>query len=235
MNASALAKHYGSLTPEERFRLILAAGARGDDAERERLMKAGGRLTLSMQDHAPYSHAFEELALLIFIELLEEAARYDNAYERASDALDIFAGATDATEDAEEEEAEGDGAEEDEPMAEPSEGDARERPPAWQRSLELAYAAGFMLRTKAGGWKLFCERLNVPPFVLWEGLPGCDRLRRALALAEDSAFLPEGFLCWLNRIRPKGKPELTEVPLTVEGMADATEDLFRKRVDWWGG
>jgi hypothetical protein len=221
MNGKVLATHYGSLTPEERFRLILAAGARGDDAERERLVKAGGRITLSMQDHAPYAHAFNELARLVFIELLEEATLYHDTYEWASEALDIFAGATEAGENAEEEEAEGEGAGEAEPIAEPSEGDARERPPAWQRSLELAYAAGFMLRTKADGWKLFCEQLSVPPFVLWEGLPGCDRLRRALALTEESAFRPEGFLCWLNRIRPKGKPELTAVPLTVEGMADA--------------
>ena len=32
MNANAVAKHYGSLTPEERFSLILAAGARGDES-----------------------------------------------------------------------------------------------------------------------------------------------------------------------------------------------------------
>jgi len=31
MNANAVAKHYGILTPEERFRLILAASGRGDE------------------------------------------------------------------------------------------------------------------------------------------------------------------------------------------------------------
>jgi hypothetical protein len=195
MNANAVAKHYGSLTPEERFRVILAAGARGDEAEQDRLIRAGGRITLSFQDHVPYAHAFNELARLVFIELLEEAALHHDTYERASEGLDIFAGATEAGENAEKEEAEGEGAGEAEPIAEPSEGDARERPPAWQGSLELAYAAGFMLRTKEDGWKLFCRRLSVPPFVLWEGLPGCDRLRRAQALTEESAIRPEGFLC----------------------------------------
>lgn len=75
MNVNALARNYGRLTAEERFRLILAAGGRGDEAERDRLAQAGGRLTLSVPDHAPYGHAFEELVLLTYIELLEEAAR----------------------------------------------------------------------------------------------------------------------------------------------------------------
>ena len=76
MKANAIARNYGCLTPEERFRLILAAGGRGDEAERERLMKAGGRITLVMSDHAPFAHAFAEIALLVFIELLDAASSY---------------------------------------------------------------------------------------------------------------------------------------------------------------
>jgi hypothetical protein len=91
MNANGIAKHYGSLMPEERFRLILAASGRGDEAERDRLAHAGPRITLTMPDHSAYGHAFEELALLVFLELLEEAARYHDTNERAGDALDTFA------------------------------------------------------------------------------------------------------------------------------------------------
>ena len=101
--------------------------------------------------------------------------------------------------------------------------------------LELAYAAGFLLRTKADGWKLFCERMTLSPFALWEYLPGFARLQRALTLAEKASFVPEGFLRYLNTIRPAGRPELTEGPLTVEGLADATAKLFQDRVAWWGG
>lgn len=107
--------------------------------------------------------------------------------------------------------------------------------PAWERSIDLALAAGFMLRTKTAGWKLFCERLNVPPFLLWAGLPGFERLQRALDLAGRAAFKPEGFLCWMNRVRPAGKPELTEFPLTPERLADATLQAYRARAAWWGG
>jgi hypothetical protein len=94
-----------------------------------------------------------------------------------------------------------------------------------------------MLRTKADGWKLFCERLNLPPFQLWQlgPLPGFDRLQRGLGLAEQAAFTSEGFLRWLNRVRPAGEPELAHLPLTVEGIAEAAERMFRERAAWWCG
>ena len=92
-----------------------------------------------------------------------------------------------------------------------------------------------MLRTKADAWKLFCERLNIPHLRVWELLPGFDRLKRALALTEHAAFVPEGFLRWLNRIRPAGAPQRTEIPLTAERLADAAAKLFQERVEWWGG
>jgi hypothetical protein len=224
MNAKAAARHYDCLTPEERFRLILAASGRGDAVERERLVRAGQQIRLAMQDHAPYAHALDELALLTYLELLEAAACYVDALDRAGDASD------------------GSGKEEEQAEAgavanadtDTGASDARDRP-GWQRLLDLALAAGFTLRTRADGWKQFCERLTVPPFLLWQDLPGFDRLQRALALAEQAAFVPEGMRGWLNANRPPGAPELTEVPLTVEDVADAAEEAFRQRVHWWGG
>ncbi len=53
MKASPLAKSYKCLTTEERFRLIMAAAGRRDEAERDRLIRAGGRIALSMPDHGP--------------------------------------------------------------------------------------------------------------------------------------------------------------------------------------
>ncbi len=224
MNANAVARHYALLTPEERFQLILAAGARGDDAEQAQLIRAGGRITYSTSDHAPFARAFDELATLTFIELQEEAARYTDALTRATDAGDLF-GATDPDED-DGTEAGGQG--------NCVEADQRKTSAA-ERLLDLALAAGFVLRTKAEGWKLFCERLNVPGFVLWRLYPGLDRLQRALALAEKAAFTAEGFLRWANAVRPAGKPGWIEVLPTVEGVAAATEAMFRQRVAWWRG
>jgi hypothetical protein len=236
MNVKAVAKNYGCLTPEERFRLILAASGRDDAAERDRLVRAGQWIKLSMPDHAPYARAFDELALLTYLELLEAAACYLDALDRTGDTCD---GISDEEQQAEEDHCEVDSTEAREEADAKDEADARtdnarNRPP-WQRSLDLALAAGFVLRTKADGWQQFCERLHVPPCLLWQDLPGFDRLQRALALAEKAAFAPEGMRCWLNAIRPAGAAELAEVPLTVEAVADATDEAFRERVRWWGG
>ena len=55
MNARILAKQYDKLDPLESFGLVLAAEARGDDAELDRLKHAAGRIHLSMCDFAPIS------------------------------------------------------------------------------------------------------------------------------------------------------------------------------------
>jgi hypothetical protein len=218
VNANSVTKSYSLLTPEERFSLILAADGRGDEAERDRLAHSGGRILLSMQDHAPYAQAFDQLAWFTFIELLEEAARYMDAMARNQDHCEFCAAVGDD-----------DGETPDQPR-----GEQRDRP-LWQRSLDLALAAGYTLRAKADGWKLFCERIKAPAFLVWRGFPGDDRLQRALALAEEAAFTAEGFLCWLNRIRPGGEPEATQVPLTAAGVADATEAAYRTVIQWLSG
>jgi hypothetical protein len=238
MNANAVTKHYSNLTPEERFRLMVAARARGDAAERDRLINSGQRITVSTQDHAPYARAFDELAFLIFIELLEEAARYLEAFVHADDVHALFG-------DDDQEEVDEEHAVAEAPAAERegSEGNAKSKlaqsdsgaRSSGERYLDLALAAGFVLRTKVDGWKRFCERLTIPPLAFWEGLPGYDRLQRALKLTENAAFDAEGFVQWLNRIRPAGYPQRTLPPLTVEGMAAAAEKVFRERVERWGG
>src|SRR5436305_2555325 len=86
MNTNGIARNYDTLTPQERFRLILAASGRGDEAERERLVNAGRRITLSLYDHSPHVCAFDDLARLVFIDLVEEAARYSDAWARADEA-----------------------------------------------------------------------------------------------------------------------------------------------------
>jgi hypothetical protein len=228
MNTNTIAKNYDTLTPEERFRLILAASGRGDDAERDRLARTGRAITLTMQNHYPYAHAFDELAHFTFIELLEDVARYHDANESATEALGVAAD-DEATEDDDENEENQETA-----AVEPAEEQPSDRP-LWQRFLSLTYALGCVLRTKLEGWKLFCERLNVPPFLLWEALPGFDRLQRALSVVEKAAFTPEDFLRWLNAIRPAGQPELLQVRLTVEAVATETLETFNARVKWWGG
>ena len=62
MNTKQLLANYHLLGAEERFRLILAASGRDDEAERDRLVKTGKPQSLAMGDHWPYAQAFSEIA-----------------------------------------------------------------------------------------------------------------------------------------------------------------------------
>jgi hypothetical protein len=237
MKMQNIVKHYDLLTPEERFGLILAAGGRGDEAEQERLTKTGKRITLSMSDHSPYAHAFDDLTLLTFIELLEDAARFFDAWHRFAEEELEDEPAEDgeiAEEELEDEPAEDSDIAEADIEEEPA-GDGEGEQPIGQRSFDLALAAGFLFRTKVDGWKLFCERMGVPPFSLWESLPGYNRLQSALVMTEKTAFVAEGMVRWLNRIRPAGKSAATiEGLISAEKLARELEVMFRKSAKWWG-
>ncbi|MFH1746960.1 MAG: hypothetical protein ABIG44_07940 [Planctomycetota bacterium] len=213
MKADPLAGSYQYLTPEERFRLILAASQRGDEAERERLAKAGPRITLSMEGHAPYAHAFEQLHVMTFLELLESATTYMQALARVKETGDEAEGQADES-----------GA------SESTDDHADDR---LQQSLDEAFAAGFLLRAKSEGWKGFCEQMQVPPFLLWESLPGFNRLKRALALAEEFAFTTDEFLGWLNGLLSISAQKLTGT--SAEEVAAEYEEAYRRCVEWWGG
>ena len=90
MNSKILATQYAQLTPEERFRLAIAASGRGDAIERDRLMRSSERIHFAMPDVAPYLRAFNEIAVLIYIELLEEAAYFMECFDHASEVCNVF-------------------------------------------------------------------------------------------------------------------------------------------------
>jgi hypothetical protein len=230
MNSKTLASHYTQLTAEERFRLICAAGDRGDEPEQDRLTRTGQRIHLSMQDHAPYAHAFQELLFITYIELLEDAALYLEFNARTDKELrdSVEAASTPKRKTA--------------TTSQPKGRTPREDSveyPAWHRTGRTAYAAGFFFKVKLEGWKLFCLRLNVSPIALWEqmDLPGLDRLKRAVALADVGAAFPSAaeMTLWVNEVRPAGDPEHSEADvITAERFAASLEAAFRERVRWWG-
>src|ERR1700722_6124295 len=80
MSVHIFSCHYGILNPDERFRLILAASGRHDDVEQQKLISSGRRIEHSVQDHSPYAHAFDEVCKIAYLDLLEEAARYTDAW-----------------------------------------------------------------------------------------------------------------------------------------------------------
>jgi hypothetical protein len=237
MNMNALSRNYASLTPDERFRLILAAGGRGDEAERDRLVRAGGRLTVSFQDHAPFAQAFDDLSGLTYMELLDAAACYLEAFDFADDAVEAEM-RCDRLDDE-------DAAESDETAERPEAKQVDDESEALTTSdlaWGLVLAAGFMLKTKVDGWKLFCERLNVRPFATWSIYPGFPRLQRALKVLAGTddfpgpAFVAEGMVRFFSRLRPTKSPELTvERLISAEKLANEMEGMYRDRARWWGG
>lgn len=73
---TTLARHYPSLKPDERLALMLAAAARGDDADHARLVAAAPRIVLTVADTFPRALAFREVLDRHRAERLELAARF---------------------------------------------------------------------------------------------------------------------------------------------------------------
>jgi hypothetical protein len=237
MKGTLTAKAYGSLTPEERFRLVLAATGRGDEAEADRLAAAGGRITLSLPEHGPHLQAFLELGTLLFIDLLELAASYQQAFAACDSYAQHLAACggpevwdDDAKDGGDQER--GDDDQGSESAVEPSvSGQEEDELAVADRLQQAALALGFQLRTKAEGWRLFCERWTVPPFPLLGMLPGFERVQRALALAEQAAFVPQGMARWMNRHRPAGAPEVNAAMMMTPGkIAAELEEAFGQLV-----
>jgi hypothetical protein len=240
MNLNTLARHYENLTPEERFRLVLAADARGDKAQRARVAAASPTITRSGKDYVPFFQIFDLLSLGILLELLEAAADYRESLFGDSCAEDpVRENAGDEHAQANELEAK---PEDDTAEEKTTEADAQEAAGGGsENATELPYSVitlvkGFVLKVKAAGWALFCERLTIPPFARWGSLPCLRRLLCALAHAERAAFTPEQMLAWLNASRPAGTPALTEMKaLTPEKVAKELETSFHELVRYRSG
>lgn len=79
MTAARLARHYPALKPDERLSLMLAAAARGDDVEHERLTAAATGLSFTTLHTFPRAIAFREVLDRVRAERLSLAARFFHA------------------------------------------------------------------------------------------------------------------------------------------------------------
>jgi hypothetical protein len=66
-----LTRHYEKLTPRERFSLIVAAGIRGDEADREKLMRSAPKKAFSVPNHRGYAEGFADVGSLYVAQQLE--------------------------------------------------------------------------------------------------------------------------------------------------------------------
>jgi hypothetical protein len=76
MNTNGLAKLYDRLKPEERLPLMLAASARGDEAERDRLARSAPREGYWVPDFHGLAEALLLASMLHLLRLLDLAALY---------------------------------------------------------------------------------------------------------------------------------------------------------------
>jgi hypothetical protein len=79
---NGLERLYGVLTPEERFAAILRASARGDEAERDRLVRAAPREHFAVPD----CHGLQEGLLLLSLAQLGALAGWAALYWKAATA-----------------------------------------------------------------------------------------------------------------------------------------------------
>jgi hypothetical protein len=74
MNPAALARHYDVLTPWERLPLLVAADARGDDVESDRLIHSAPQQVFQAPDYWRLLDGFEGLVKLYLLQQLDGAA-----------------------------------------------------------------------------------------------------------------------------------------------------------------
>jgi hypothetical protein len=219
-----LHKLYGRLTVQERFDLFAAAYFRGDRREMQRLRNAGPRWRVPGQEPDPLW-----LLRKVVSRMVNEIAEY---------CLEVFAGAS-VTETcvAGVEPAAGKldqmGAAYAEAAPAHGAGEAvldgqDEIDPDQLRDWGLA--SGYLLKTWTEGWKLFCERRGIAPFMNGEDY---ERVERALELNEVIASQPSDLLRVYSR-RTKGQSE----PIVVESPEEAGtgfEQALQVFEAWWGG
>ena len=76
MNTKGLAKLYDRLTPRERLPLILAASARGDDVEGQRLAQSAPRMALRLPDYHGLGEGLFLASLFHLIGVLDVTALF---------------------------------------------------------------------------------------------------------------------------------------------------------------
>jgi hypothetical protein len=86
--AKTLAGRYDRLTPDEMFRLMLAARGRNDEAEEDRLIHAGETIPVRMRDIFPHLMGFQTVSMLAFIEMLDHAADAEAAWFAAESSVE---------------------------------------------------------------------------------------------------------------------------------------------------
>jgi hypothetical protein len=212
MNLYHLAKFYDRLTPLERLPLIIAAGARGDKVEQERLNASAPKQTFEVPHHLGLTRALRQAVDFHAVTLLDLAANFWQWWglwmihalrERGAGGANRGSDHKAKTDKASETRAGG---------------------------LACYYASRFVAHVD--GWKQFCRELHLDPEVQLRFMPGWDIIQRTEAQTRELALSPEEAAKFVatQTLTVDGNDCLERGPVPVES-ADQLAEAWHQILD----
>jgi hypothetical protein len=216
MNTKYLAKLYDQLTPRERLPLIMAAGARSDEAEQKRLCASAPKETYEVPNYYGLAKALKEAGYFHLLTLLDLAANFWQWWGLWASYV----------------------------LREPGETANKKSRRGQKKSLQgLERRAGGIVRYYASrfvahveGWKQFCSELQIDPEAQLNFMIGWETIRRTEESARNLAFTDEQAVLFvhLESVGVEGNNSLEKRPAPVETAKDLAEswhvllDKFKK-------
>jgi hypothetical protein len=205
MNTNELAKLYDQLTPRERVPLILAAAARGDEAEHKRLSTSAPKETFEVPNYFGLAKALKEAGYFHLLTLLDLASHFWQWW-----GLWISYG-----------------------LRDPGETGAKKSRRGQKKPLQrLERRAGGIVRYYASrfvahveGWRKFCSELQVDPEAQLNFMIGWETIRRTEESARDLAFTDEEAALFVHfeSVAVEGDDSLQKGPAPVETAEELAE------------
>jgi hypothetical protein len=216
MNTKYLAKLYDQLTPRERLQLIMAAGARGDQAEQKHLSASAPKETYEVPNYYGLAKALKEAGYFHLLTLLDLAANFWQWW-----GLWMSYG-----------------------LRDPGETGTKKSRRGQKKSLQrLERRAGGVVRYYASrfvayveAWKQFCSELQIDPEAQLNFMVGWETIRRTEESARDLAFSDEEAALFVHfeSVAVEGDDFLEKEPAPVQTAEDLAKswhvllDKFKK-------
>jgi hypothetical protein len=171
MNTKYLAKLYDQLTPRERLPLIMAAGARGDEAEQKRLCASAPKEAYEVPNYYGLAKALKEAGYFHLLTLLDLAANFWQWWGLWASYVLRAPGET-ATK-----------------KSRRGQKESLQRLERRAGGIVRYYASRFVAHVE--GWKQFCSELQIDPEAQLNFMIGWETIRRTEESARNLAFTDE--------------------------------------------
>ena len=204
MNTKHLAKLYDQLTPHERVPLIMAAGARGDQAEQKHLTASAPKETYEVPNYYGLAKALKEAGYFHLLTLLELAANFWQWW-----GLWMSYGLRETGETG----------------TKKSRGQNKflQRLERRAGGIVRYYASRFVAHVE--GWKQFCSELQIDPEAQLNFMIGWETIRRTEESARNLAFTDEEAALFVHfeSVAVEGDASLQKRPAPVETAEELAE------------